>query len=109
MLRTVFTEVSRSGKVAKAIQKALDNNSNDKELEELYNSLTDSQKEQIQKNKKAMESKDFAITDMQLESIKKNPFIAKALEISSENVVSEPNERKIIVKMVDMYLMKTVL
>lgn len=98
MLRTVFTEVSRSGKVAKAIQEALDNISNDKELEELYNSLTDSQKEQIQKNKKAMESKDFAITDMQLESIKKNPFIAKALEISSENVVSEPNERKIIVK-----------
>lgn len=98
MLRTVFTEVSRSGKVAKAIQEALDNISNDKELKELYDSLTDSQKEQIQKNKKAMESKDFAITDMQLESIKKNPFIAKALEISSENVVSEPNERKIIVK-----------
>lgn len=77
MLRTVFTEVSRSGKVAKAIQKALDNNSNDKELEELYNSLTDSQKEQIQKNKKAMESKDFAITDMQLESIKRILLLLK--------------------------------
>ena len=98
MLRTVFTEVSRSGKVAKAIQEALDNITKDKELEELYNSLTDSQKEQVQKNKKAMESKDFAITDMQLESLKKNPFIAKALEVSSENVISEPNERKIVVK-----------